>query len=64
MNARQKRDVNSDPRSDTILVGIPCLEKTWVTYNWASSSAVRLVVVGIKRAILFGNKGRKNQYSD
>jgi hypothetical protein len=41
----------SGPRSDTISVGSPCLN-TWSKYKCAVSSAVTLVMVGQKCAIL------------
>src|ERR1700759_1404192 len=43
-------DTNSDPRSEVTCEGTPCLEKTWLTNNFASSGAVIVLYVGMNIA--------------
>ena len=44
----KKWDMNSDPRSEEMCRGMPCLAKTWVTNASATSTAVTVSIVGIK----------------
>ena len=45
---RKNLDTNSDPQSQVMCAGTPCLLKTWIIKSWVSSGAVMSSVVGIK----------------
>ena len=43
-----KWEMNSEPRSEVMCPGTPCLKKTWRTKRLASWTAVRVLWVGMK----------------
>ena len=49
---RKKWDTNSEPRSEVMWEGTPCLEKTWSRNNFANSGDVIVSCVGINRHCL------------
>jgi hypothetical protein len=49
---QKKWEIISEPRSQVIWEGTPCLEKTWMTNSLASAGAVISSTVGIKMPFL------------
>ena len=45
---RKKAKTNSEPQSEVMCEGMPCLEKTWRTNNLANIGDVMVSTVGIK----------------
>ena len=48
----KKWDTNSDPQSEVIWEGTPCLEKTWRRNNFCQSGGVDSVMRGDEYALL------------
>ena len=44
---QKKYDTNLDPRSEVTCLGMPCLEKTWMTKSSASWAEVIVLWVGM-----------------
>ena len=43
-----KEDMNSEPQSDVMCEGTPCLEKTWIMKSLASSAEVMVLCVRMR----------------
>ena len=44
---QKKAETNSEPRSEAMYEGMPCLEKTWRTKNLANIGDIMVLTVGI-----------------